>query len=116
MQPLRILYGEYINNSINFENEVVFDVISFAYFLKEVLREKYITYWISRRKLENELSNYIRINQNDKDKIIEGKVPEDKIILYEVSYYKLIDKLSEVDFFEVSYKDEFQVLRLLTLY
>ena len=110
ISPITVTYAYEINNTIFFLNKVTFDLNFFSEYIYRALFNMNISDWITRKDIEFFLYRFILRNI----KYIKGDIPENFLTLNQMSYYEVVDRISETGDFDIKYKTESEVLRLLS--
>lgn len=108
ISPITVTYSYEINNTIFFLNKVTFDLNFFSEYIYRALFNMNISDWITRKDIEFLLYRFLLRNI----KYIKGDIPENILTLNQMSYYEVVDRISEVGPFFVGYKSELRVLKL----
>lgn len=110
ISPITVTYSYEIDNTIFFLNKVTFDLNFFSEYIYRALFNMNIYDWITRKDIEFLLYRFLLRNI----KYIKGDIPENILTLNQMSYYEVVDRISETGDFDIKYKTESEVLRLLS--
>lgn len=110
ISPITVTYSYEIDNTIIFLNKVTFDLNFFSEYIYSTLFNMNISDWITRKDIEFLLYRFLLRNI----KYIKGDIPENILTLNQMSYYEVVDRISETRDFNIKYKTESEVLRLLS--